>query len=441
MAWEPDGGGYFLIPYTAAGVEIGSADGLASDQAVERVAHEPVTDVVVMSHGWNGDVPAARRQYKDWLDAMGAAASSRDAVLARRPEFQPLVVGLHWPSKAWGDEDLGGTSFGVEDIDAPVAPLTIDSLVTEYAARLVDTDAVRGALRTIFESALDDIAPDSLPQAVQDAYAVVDSETSGADRGPGGPPGDDREAFDARRVYARAMDDEGAVDFGRGRLGGLLAPLRTLTFWNMKRLACTFGESGAAQLVRRLQTAVPSGRSVRFHLVGHSFGCIVVSACVAGPSREEATKVHSVSLIQGALSLWSYCASIPAVPDTPGYFNRLVADELVDGAMVATMSEHDRAVGFFYPLGAGVAKQVSYDDVSFPKYGGVGSFGVRGPMVTTDNQTMHAVEEPYDFHRGVVYNLEASGVISVGDGPSGAHSDICHPEVAHAVWSAIGSAP
>jgi hypothetical protein len=29
--------------------------------------------------------------------------------------------------------------------------------------------------------------------------------------------------------------------------------------------------------------AVPPGRDVRFHLMGHSFGCIVVSGTVAGP--------------------------------------------------------------------------------------------------------------------------------------------------------------
>ena len=34
-------------------------------------------------------------------------------------------------------------------------------------------------------------------------------------------------------------------------LGGILAPLRTLTFWHMKRRACRFGESGAAERAQR----------------------------------------------------------------------------------------------------------------------------------------------------------------------------------------------
>jgi hypothetical protein len=47
-------------------------------------------------------------------------------------------------------------------------------------------------------------------------------------------------------------------------------------------------------------------------------------------------------------------------------------------------------------------------------------------------------DEPYEFERGKVYNLDASRYIadmqSLG---SGAHNDIAHPQVAHAMWSAV----
>jgi hypothetical protein len=45
----------------------------------------------------------------------------------------------------------------------------------------------------------------------------------------------------------------------------------------------------------------------------------------------------------------------------------------------------------------------------------------------------------YGFQPGRPYNLEASRYICRGGGFSGAHSDIYRPEVAHAVWSAIGA--
>ena len=40
------------------------------------------------------------------------------------------------------------------------------------------------------------------------------------------------------------------------------------------------------------------------------------------------------------------------------------------------------------------------------------------------------------FEPGGFYNIDAGGVINLGGGFSGAHSDIAKPEVAHAVWEA-----
>jgi hypothetical protein len=54
---------------------------------------------------------------------------------------------------------------------------------------------------------------------------------------------------------------------------------------------------------------------------------------------------------------------------------------------------------------------------------------------------MRAATVAYGFQAGRLYNLEASGIIKNGDGGSGAHSDIAHPEVAHAFWeAALGGA-
>ncbi len=62
----------------------------------------------------------------------------------------------------------------------------------------------------------------------------------------------------------------------------------------------------------------------------------------------ESARVDSLTLVQGALSLWSYCSRIPVLPERRGYFHRLVSERLVRGPVVATMSIHDRAVGSFY---------------------------------------------------------------------------------------------
>ena len=74
-----------------------------------------------------------------------------------------------------------------------------------------------------------------------------------------------------------------------------------MSFWKMKDRAAKFGESGGFQLLHNLQTA--SGNDVRFHLMGHSFGCVVMSATLAGPRANNALvrPVDSVALLQGAV--------------------------------------------------------------------------------------------------------------------------------------------
>jgi hypothetical protein len=149
-----------------------------------------------------------------------------------------------------------------------------------------------------------------------------------------------------------------------------------------------------------------------------------------------ANPIHSIMLVQGAMSLWAYCAKIPHVPDRVGTFNRLVKHNRVKGATIATLSEHDSAVGFLYPLAAGLKRQVDFA-VELPKYGAIGAFGIQGLDDITEGLTMEGMNHQYDFKAGRIYNLESSGVIKKKALVVGAHSDIAHPEVAHAWWQAV----
>lgn len=221
-------------------------------------------------------------------------------------------------------------------------------------------------------------------------------------------------------------------------MGGLLTPLRLLSFWKIKARALAFGESGGFTLLTALRTALKPGQDVRFHLMGHRFGCIVVSAMVAGPGVPGtlARPVNSLVLVQGAMSLWSYCAEIPRARGRSGYFRGIVAERSVHGPIVTTRTQFDHAVGLFYPLGASPRRQVAYAPGNLPKYGAVGSFGLRGPGVDGEDKDMLSVDMPYQFQPGTVYNLECSAYIRRRRGVSGAHGDFLHPEVAHAVWEA-----
>jgi len=95
--------------------------------------------------------------------------------------------------------------------------------------------------------------------------------------------------------------------------------------------------------------------------MGHSFGCIVVSAMLTSTAGQSplVRPVNSMVLAEGALSLWSYTGSIPAFPNDPpsvgkpGFFNAIPAQSLVAGPIVTTRSKTDLAIRLWYPLATG----------------------------------------------------------------------------------------
>lgn len=442
---------YLLIAFDKDGVErTDDPDGRMSERAIETVKQGKVTDVFLVSHGWKGDVPAAIDQYDRWIGAMILSTDDLARMRAKRPGYTPLILGLHWPSQPWGDEEMkgGGASFGATDAalengwDAATKAPTDEELIERYADRIADSPAARQALRTIIESARRTAGqggiPARLPQEMVDAYHTLDAESGMKSGDASAAPGEDRKPFDPQRAYA-AVRPAVSASFGFPGWDTLLGPLRQLSFWKMKERGRRVGEGGAHQLLSELQGA--AGPDVRFHLAGHSFGCVVVSGMLGGPKDAGAglTPVHSASLVQGALSLWSYADRISYAKNAPGYFNAVVKKGRVAGPIVTTQSRYDRAVGFWYPKAAGVAGQVTFDIGlgELPEFGGIGTFGIQGDGTSAQHVEMLPLGGSYNFRPRTVYNVNADRYVKDGDAMSGAHSDITHPEVAHAVWEAI----
>ena len=91
-----------------------------------------------------------------------------------------------------------------------------------------------------------------------------------------------------------------------------------------------------------------------------------------------------------------------------------MADRRVRGPILTTQSEFDTAVGRWYPLAAGAARQVSFAPGELPKYGAVGTFGLRGLDSGVVNLGMLPADAPYGFEPGTIYNIESSGIIREG---------------------------
>lgn len=416
---------YGLISYDAQGRERVEDGGLMSERLLAKARNEGTSHVFFFCHGWKGDLPAAREQYGRW---MGAFLQSADHMRARSAPagFRPQLIGLHWPSLPWGDEELRAGSFGA-------AAKATAALLDTYLARLGDRPEIRRPLQVILDEARHNIAPARLPPHVRQAYVDLDHALGLGSEGVSAPPDADREAFDPDEAY-EAANEEGA-SFGDLDLGGVLGPLRQLSYWTMKKRARTVGEGGMHAFLASLQQASPAS----IHLMGHSFGTIVVSGMLGGPDARGSLPrpVDSLVLVQGAVSLWCYASPIPFDGAGDGYFAPILSHGKVSGPIVTTRSKHDSAVGTFYPLASRFGGTPSFAAQNLPKYGAIGSFGLRGiggsrivdmPMLPADGD--------YDFEKGRVYNLEASAFIAQKEGASGAHSDIDGPEVAHAIWAA-----
>jgi hypothetical protein len=430
---------YFLLCVDESGAERREEDStLLSERIMQAVgASDPkVTDVFVMSHGWKGDVEGAIDQYDRWIDAMADCTEDRARSRAVRPGFTPLLVGFHWPSLPFSDEEMGGNAF---DTSAGAGE---DAFVDTWAGRIADTPAARAALRTLFAAALDNLEPERLSAPVVAAYQILDREAELGTGGPAAAPEADRAGFDPQQLYLDSLDAE--ASFGEGSVGGLLAPLRQLSFWKMKKRARTCGETGGHRLIAAIRA---DGRDhLRIHLMGHSFGCIVVASMLCGADAARPLRVSSALLVQGALSLWSFAAQLPGDERAAGWFRPVLAQGCVSGPLVITTSRFDRAVGSLYPLAAGAAGQVAYDASStmeFPVYGALGAFGAQGAGVNAEARSLSLGDSMSDqaLVPQRVYNVNADAVIRSGGGLSGAHSDIAHAEVGHLFWNAALAAP
>ncbi|WP_243074902.1 hypothetical protein [Microbacterium sp. SS28] len=428
---------YHLISYDRKGREQRDEDGgVASEAALAAIAAPGVTDVFVLSHGWQGDHADAISQYDHWI---GAADPDADA-----DGVSPVVIGLHWPSKAWSDRELKDAPSGLLGDEPTGDGVTVDEAVEEFAAQLGDDPATREALREVLAYAasvpVDQEASDAdeLPAGVAEAYRTLVARL-GASADDGGLLGG---GWDPDAVFAESLTteaDDGLLGdgwFSRLR-EAVLTPLRQLTFWNSKNHAREFGEGAAADLVRKIiRTA-----DVRVHLMGHSFGTIVVSSAVRGANgspKPPARPVSSLFLVQGAVSLWAFAEEVPEkFGGGRGYLADVVRPEFVSGPIVVTRSKWDYAVGKFYPLAVRLAGQYLLGDDEAPKYGGIGSFGAHGVAGSVELPALAAgARQDPGLEAGTLYNIDASKVIAKLDGASGAHSDIGHAELSWLAWNA-----
>ncbi|MEV4193550.1 serine-threonine protein kinase, partial [Streptomyces toxytricini] len=219
-----------------------------------------------------------------------------------------------------------------------------------------------------------------------------------------------------------AADDPGALWDGAKEL------LRQAAYYEMKKRAGTVGERGLGPALAELAARRPG---LRVHLIGHSFGGRVVAFSLrAVPAG--ARHVKSLTLLQGAFSHYAFADRLPHDTGRGGALRGL--QHRVDGPVVACHSKHDAALRVFYPLASRMAGD-SAGLLGFDaRWGAIGHDGVQA-VPGAVRLTLAAVLRSGVPASGCV-SVDAASVVRRGGPPAGAHSDICHAELARVVVAA-----
>jgi hypothetical protein len=431
---------YFEVQFTKQGIVHEEAE---VNALIDNVGG--ATDLVVLAHGWNNDMPQARRLYETLLGSMRNRIDAGGVIGLAGRSF--AVLGVLWPSKKFADEDF--IAGGAASLDVSAAEEDLQRQLDDLKGVFDDPDA-----DAHLESAKALVGQLETSEQARDEFADLIKSSLSADKA------DDEDASDTffelpgREVMARLATPQVPADEtsspgsggaatmggattagGAAGIGDFLADMKAAarnllnfaTYYQMKARAGEVGSKGVNDVLHRVKEAHPD---IRLHLVGHSFGGRLVAAAVMGPEDKPAVLPNSVTLLQAAFSHFGFADDYR--PNKDGFFRPIFVKKMISGPLLVTHSVNDKAVGIAYPLASRIARQAASglgdkNDL----YGGIGRNGAqRTPEATAGD--LLAAGQSYTLEGGNVYNLKADSFISD-------HSDVTGSEVAHALLSAIAS--
>jgi hypothetical protein len=451
---ELSGRPYWRLHFTEGGA---LADG-SVDDLLREAAEQGVTDLVVMSHGWNNGRDTAERLYR----SLGPLIVDQ---AARAPGLGSLgFLGVHWPSIWWPEGRADGRAPGRsgdamstgEDVPAEEAPPELSG--AELAASLqrgFPDDGQRAALEQLgrmIDEGEAAAAAGGEPEAAQRARLTEFHRVLTDLLPPGNAPAEDagEEVFldrgdpEAFAELARAFGSvpEGGANQAVGDMfrtvwKGAKDGLRVFSYYTMKARAGVIGREGLAPVLVRLH-ATAGLSQVRVHLVGHSFGGRLVAYALTGIPSPDASPVGSLVLVQAAFSHFAFSTAQGNPFGKEGTLRAYV--DRVHGPLVATWSEHDFAVGRWYPKASALARQDNNADPAVSRWGGLGADGFRAVQPLQPLDLLPPGAE-YGLASGSFYAVDGSGVINDWEQSafSGAHSDIRRPEVAWLIAAAAAA--
>ena len=388
-----------------------------------------IDDLIVISHGWNNNVPEAQALYDEFLGNVRAQWAA--AGLEQHDADRTGVLALYWPSKRFEESDLiSGGAASVDDTSTGgpgAAAVDYQAKIEEQVANLRDADGQfppeqqalleeiaqtsrsldDPASQTAFVVALAKLMPaPAEPDPGLDVLTVQDAQANGpailqevATQVGGGtfvaPPPDGEGGAASIGDASTAPSDMSGGAAGFDPLGGIKKAawlmLNLTTYYAMKERAGTLGPI-AAKLVL---DALKQKPSLRVHLVGHSFGGRLVTS-LANALPDGGPSVASMMLLQAAYSHYGLAPAPSAgqAARPAGAFRSVVEKRKVRGWIQITHSNHDWAVGAGYPLASSIARQTaSALELTVPStadslWGGMGANGAQQTPETYDTDML-----------------------------------------------------
>ncbi|MEV5981548.1 serine-threonine protein kinase [Streptomyces sp. NPDC052114] len=404
----------------------GDVDTAQRAQLLSGAERERVTDLLVFAHGWNNEKRDARQLYRRFFDPCPGLSASK---------VRLGYVGVLWPAIRFADEPIPNydPSATVTAAAPPGGPVldaatrqALDRVFPEHGAtldRIAELLVERSEVPTrIYE----------FGRLVRELVSLRETSPArhfGEDTGAGEPAMLTDDAVQVCEVFAAALAEhpERPELFGslRKRLwNGAHELLRQGTYYAMKRRSGAVGQLGLGPAIGLLAADVPT---IRVHLIGHSFGGRLVSYALRGmPADVRAVK--SVTLLEGAFSHYAFAERLPHDRTRGGALAGM--QHRIDGPLVSCYSHFDDALGRLYPL----ASKLAGDSTSFlnlwERWGAIGYNGIRA---VDDGKRIKLGEKVPA--KGCV-SVDAASVVRRGGPPSGAHSDVCHEELARVVFAA-----
>lgn len=414
---------------------------------VDFLSQSTVTDLFVISHGWNNEMDEARDLYRRFF-----AHVREELTNNRPPEFgtrEFAVFGILWPSKKFADEDdTAGGAASIDDMQSQDEQIEQQLEALKGIFDRADSDEKLERAKQLIP--LLELAPNaasefadlirSLPDkrdlhpddASDDFFQIPASTLIDKLSRPDIPvPEEGEEGGAASFDPAIGPGDAGGAA-GFDLFGGIKPAIRKVlnytTYFQMKERAGIVGQTGVYQVMRRILQKKPG---LKIHLIGHSFGGRLVTSVANGLEGLPPIKAHSMTLLQAAFSHNGFAENFDGERD--GFFRKVVTESRVAGPIIITHSIEDRAVGIAYPI----ASKLSGDDAATfggpdSRFGGIGRNGAQLTPEADNSTPLGAQTATYSFKAGKLYNLNADAIIT-------GHSDIARGEIAHALLSAIAA--